>query len=214
MVDRQFGLKWVESGEPVEWGSRGRIMFSCKSINDLLFDSQESVEVKATKERHLASGEINLLVTGNYDIEGIVLSDEPVKCHKKGEAEMGTLRAVYQFIGPESGLPFRAGLTVHAGVGTWSSLPHKFEKEAILSPGPMGFWEQFAYMTWPPRAWGVQVRTGYLDGEMINDVAIVKDRDICPIPLGSHPVSGGPGVMMAYFWIYTCEDLSLMEKFS
>ena len=49
---------------------------------------------------------------------------------------------------------------------------------------------------------------------MINDVVIVKDRDICSIPLGSHPVSGGPGVVMAYFWIYACEDLSLMEKFS
>jgi hypothetical protein len=143
--------------------------------------------------------------------------------HDKGRQSQGHARYVWQFIGADSDLPFRAGLTIHKAKGTWSSLPHDFEALYMQSPKPMGFDEKFYFMTKPRQEWGVVLRTGHLTfknnglggtfSELVNDIVVVRDGDNLQIPLGSHPVSGGPGVTMAYFWAYACDDLSLMEKF-
>ena len=125
----------------------------------------------------------------------------------KGSAKDNTLRHVYPILN-DPALPFRAGLTVHANRGSWSSLPHEFEAKEILDPRPMPFYEQFAYVTNPAGGQGVQLKIGHLFDDdtgyvsWVNQVITVRDRDITPIPLGSHPVAGGPGVVMMYFWLY------------
>ena len=135
---------------------------------------------------------------------------------------------VYNYAGAGSALPVRAGLTVHETRGTWSSWPpHGFEQEALRSPGPVNFVEKFAYVTLPPGGWGVQVRKGTFPIKFGNDdallprgvgagfvdnIILLKDRDIFSIPAGSHPVVAGPGVRLAYFWAYTSE-FELPEKF-
>lgn len=145
----------------------------------------------------------------------------PLVKHRKGKLVDGTARDVYPIFN-DPALPFRAGLTVHAARGTWSSLPHAFEAAEILTPRPMPFYEQFAYVTDPPGGWGVQVRIGHLYQEFTpigsyplrqdvaedysvnftNDAVVIRDRDILDIPLGSHPASGGPNCRLCYFWLY------------
>lgn len=162
----------------------------------------------------------------------------PLRKHRKGRLTDGTARDVYPIFN-DPALPFRAGLTVHAARGTWSSLPHAFEAAEILTPRPMPFFEQFAYVTDPPGGWGVQVRIGHLYAtpgvvgsytigssgesdqvqpnedyyhEWVKDTVIVRDRDILDIPLGSHPASGGPNCRLCYFWLYW-GSLEGREKF-
>ena len=166
----------------------------------------------------IATDELTLLIEGDASFpDKVFLSSNPTQ-HTKGSLEDGDLRHVYQYVGKSSNLPIRAGLTVHCGKGGWSSTPHQFEKEYILSPKPMWFREQFAYLTYPKAGWGVQVRTGHLTeheeyGHFINDVRVIADKDVLSIPLGSHPVSGGVGYQAAYFWCYECPHMALMEKF-
>lgn len=220
MIDLK--LKWIKQGEFIYEATNG-ILFTVKTLIDLFADYPK-LEVRAIRNltaypanNGKIENEINLLISGDFIPDPALLPSpagaNPVRQHVKGDAESGTLRYVYQFIGPRTGLPFRAGLTVHAAQGTWSSLPHEFESKAILSPRPLGFFEQFAYVTCPRGGWGVQVRIGHLNGTMVNEVVTCGDRDILNIPLGSHPVNGGPGVKLAYFWIYTADVLSLVEKF-
>lgn len=130
-----------------------------------------------------------------------------------GSLENGTGRRVYQYIDASTGLDFRFGLTVHAAKGTWSSEPHAFESEALKSLKPMAFWEQFAYLTLPRNAWGIQTRQGFIDGQITRDIILIRDRDMLQIPLGTHPVTAGPGVTLAYFWIYQADDITAAEKF-
>lgn len=168
----------------------------------------------------------------------IKATEKPFTKYRKGKLTDGTARDVYPIFNDPS-LPFRAGLTVHAARGTWSSLPHEFEREEILTPRPMPFYEKFAYVTDPPGGWGVQVRIGhlfsvprstasYITGspgddealqpsedysiEWVRDAVVIRDRDILDIPLGSHPVSGGPGVRMCYFWAYASDPLMWEQR--
>jgi len=193
-------------------------------INDVITLAPKLVK-KLTKEYYIATDEINLALIiksesplkheffgTNYD--KIQLAETP---HYKGDPTAGDSRRVWQFIGSESGLPFRLGLTVHGARGTWSSTPHKFEIEALTNPAPIDFFEQFAYMMNPKGGWGIQVRQGHIYDRFgrgfIKDSKFISDRSIQQIPLGSHPVTGGPGIQLAYFWVYTSSALELMEKF-
>ena len=204
-------------------------------INEITtFSAQfDSPTVTGTKTAYIANDEINLALivasqprlkheffATNYD--KIQLADTP---HYKGDPKAGDSRRVWQLIGAESGLPFRLGLTVHGARGTWSSTIHKFEEKALSNPAPPDFYEQFAYMTNPKGGWGIQVKQGYMEMEttsknffltgknFIREKVFIADRSVEQIPLGSHPVTGGPGIQLAYFWVYTSSALELMEKF-
>jgi 5-deoxy-D-glucuronate isomerase len=173
----------------------------------------------ATQEKvyDLGSTNVNLLVSSNDDL-GIssILLPSPASVpdvHNVGSHARGTARRVYQYIGPETGLDFRLGLTVHAAQGTWSSEPHDFEMEALKSPKPMRFWEKFAYITDPAHGWGLQTRQGFIDDKFIFAGQVIRDRDFLRIPLGVHPVTAGPGIVLAYIWLYQAEDITAAEKF-
>jgi hypothetical protein len=165
-------------------------------------------------------------------------TEKPFAKYRKGSLKDGTARDVYPIFN-DPALPFRAGLTVHAARGTWSSLPHKFEREEILNPRPMPFFERFAYVTDPPGTGGYQVRIGHLwpaggsvgyatyrwggpdsdiTNDFINDIVAIRDRDILDIPLGSHRVTGDAGVRLCYFWAYWTDPatpwvMTMREKF-
>lgn len=139
----------------------------------------------------------------------------------KGNGHDGTLRMVYPIFS-DVNLSFRAGLTVHAQRGTWSSLPHHFEREEILRTNPVPFFEKFAYITNPEGGEGIQTRVGHLykagtkriEYNWTNDLMPIHDKNIIDIPLGSHAVTGGPGVRLAYFWVYAdYNNLRGREKF-
>lgn len=149
---------------------------------------------------------------------------------EKGDPDDGSARLVYPLLNSPL-LPFRAGLTVHQARGSWSSLPHEFEREEILTPRPAPFYEKFCYITEPAGGWGIQTRIGHLyneylpksdiypysmygtrDFETVNDIVVIRDRDILDIPLGSHPVVASPGMRLAYIWVYWCDTASLKRR--
>jgi len=219
-----FTMRWITRGDKIS-PNHPSILFHFKR-DDIFLPEYPIVNIEYIDSRLYdkaltATDELTLLIEGDESFpDKVALSSNPTG-HTKGSIENGDLRNVYQFVGKNSGLPIRAGLTVHSGNGGWSSTPHQFEKEYILSPKPMWFREQFAYLTYPKAGWGVQIRTGHLldmryeddEAEFVNDVKVIADKDVLSIPLGSHPVSGGVGYRMAYFWCYTCPHMALMEKF-
>jgi 5-deoxy-D-glucuronate isomerase len=95
----------------------------------------------------------------------------------------------------------RIGQTFHEGDGgTWSSLPHEFEKY----PEP-GFEEFFFYVLSGGSRRAVQVGQGILhDGKKIDSAWIVKDKQFSVIPMGYHPIAGEPNVKVGYIWCYLC----------
>lgn len=218
-----INLQWMTEGESV---SETCLVFSFESAEKL---SQGVLSVSYVAA-DTALKQVNNLAVCGVGRNELLKSVASLGYRKitKGNLEDNTARDVYPIIN-DPGLLFRAGLTVHASRGSWSSLPHKFEAEEILTPRPMPFYEQFAYVTDPPGGWGAQVRIGHVyhefpdsrfDGlQFTNRIEVIRDRDILEIPLGSHPVTGGPGVRLMYFWIYSTSGptaavtMSQREKF-
>jgi 5-deoxy-D-glucuronate isomerase len=109
-------------------------------------------------------------------------------------------RDVYHFLkpNPTPHLQMRLGLTVHDGLGSWSSLPHDFEKN--LEPG---FEEVFFYLLSGGNRRGFQVGRGvWMDNTAVDDVWPITDRVFGVVPMGYHPVVGEPGVRVSYVWAY------------
>ena len=109
-------------------------------------------------------------------------------------------RDVFHHLGPSEKphLQLRLGLTVHRGHGTWSSLPHSFEK----FPQP-DFEETFFYLLKGGSERGIQVGQGqWCDGSQADEVWQISDRSFSVIPLGYHPVVGEPEVQVRYIWAY------------
>lgn len=116
-----------------------------------------------------------------------------------------TERNVYHFLKPNEHKHrhMRLGLTVHAGDGTWSSLPHDFEN----NPEP-GFEEVFFYLLSDGPQKAFQVGRGmWMNGAPVDDVWPVHDRCFGVVPMGYHPVVGEPGVNVSYIWVYLAKYL-------
>lgn len=218
-------LEWLKQGESVD---QPVLTFSFNDLNKLI---EGSPAVGFIRPGGTSEYTHTLAVIGLSEDEiakalaGYVEGGR--KKFVKGNADEGTLRDVYPIFN-DPALSFRAGLTVHSARGTWSSLPHEFEREEILTPRPMPFYEQFAYVTDPPGGWGIQVRIGHhfqefaesrWDGHKFESaIEVIRDRDILDIPLGSHPVTGGPGMKLCYFWAYWSDPATpwvaaMREKF-
>lgn len=110
-------------------------------------------------------------------------------------------RDVYHFLKPGGPAPvMRLGITHHSGLGTWSSLPHGFEKEENLEPG---FEEVFFYILRGGSERAIQVGKGlWNDGTNVDAVWPVYNRTFGTVPMGYHPVAGEPGVHVSYVWCY------------
>ena len=92
----------------------------------------------------------------------------------------------------------RAGITYHLGEGSWSSLPHKFEKNL-----EKGFEEFFFYLLKNSPSEAIQVGKGvWHDFKKIDAAWKVKNKSFSKIPMGYHPVVGLPGVKVSYIWAY------------
>lgn len=113
--------------------------------------------------------------------------------------EDNTQRDVYHYLKPNGPAPFlRLGITVHQGLGTWSSLPHDFE----LRTEP-GFEEVFFHLLRGSSKRAIQVGKGMWNNGSIVDMAwFVNDHSWSTIPMGYHPVVGEPGVKVSYIWAY------------
>ena len=183
------------------YGSLDSVFHSASPLNAALITEKDEIQYDS---------DICLLITGfelplrGLDVwNGAFGSDSK---HVRGNAEDGNLRSVYEYVGKESGLTIRAGVTVHHTGGTWSSWPaHEFEMQALMAPTQLfpHFSEIFAYITNPCDMWGIRVsapskaETRYQGG-----VKVFRDRDICDVPLGAHPVVAAPGTRLAYIWAY------------
>lgn len=229
-------LQWMGKGEVVK---EPALIFAFDNVGNLFKGNLEDELIVGWHLPPFESLSLELDRPNNLVITGFgnVAPVEPTFTKwPKGEPENGTHRYVYPLFN-DPALPFRAGLTLHAAKGTWSSLPHEFEREEILTPRPMPFYEKFAYITAEPGGWGIQTRIGHLfeappdavglldlphridapnrdmTVDWINDAVVIRDRDILDIPLGSHPVTMGPGILGGYFWIYW-GSLEGREKFT
>jgi hypothetical protein len=217
MTIKNMRLEWIPaSGEYFQPPEKG-IIISATGLRGLFADPPELniAAVSAEGQGGIVKKKIGLFVACNVSLEKVFNypPESPAPMKLVGDPKRGTARRVYEFIGKDSGLDFRLGLTIHEARGTWSSEPHDFELEALKSLKPMRFWEQFAYITDPPNEWGIQIRQGFLNGEFMQDQQVIRDRDILSIPLGVHMVTAGPGVKLAYIWVYQAEDISSAEKF-
>lgn len=214
-------VQWMNRGDKV---NEPGLAFCFESSQDLFKGILAGLVTYWLKAGDNLPAPNNLVITGFGEID---LPGPTFAQWSKGEPENGTHRYVYPIFN-DPALPFRAGLTLHTKKGTWSSLPHEFEREEILLPRPMPFYEKFAYITETPGGWGIQTRIGHLfmpgdifsnepdsDNSMmlVNDTVTIRDRDILDIPLGSHPVTAGPEVRLGYFWIYW-GNLEGREKFT
>jgi hypothetical protein len=211
-----LAINWKTKGETAE---QPTFFFGFDDAAELM---QGKVNVGFVDEGRQFNLESSLAITGDFDVKQAVSLFE-YRVLDKGSKEDGTYRKVYPFLNSPL-LPFRAGLTVHGARGMWSSLPHEFEREEILTPKPMPFYEKFAYVTEPAGAWGIQTRIGHLYNPFtspawVNDAVVIRDRDILDIPLGSHPVTAGPETFLAYFWCYWSDShdrnsMKRREKFN
>lgn len=117
--------------------------------------------------------------------------------------ESNWTRDVYHFLkpNPEAHLQMRLGLTVHDGLGTWSSLPHDFENHLEKD-----FEEIFFYIIKGEKKKAYQVGRGvWADGSVVDEIWPAVDRTFSVIPMGHHPVVGEPKVNVSYVWVYLCK---------
>lgn len=131
--------------------------------------------------------------------EKIINHDDPA-VHYITVGSGNTQRDVYHFLKPNPAkhLTLRLGLTIHRGEGTWSSLPHDFEKNPEAD-----FEEVFFYLLKGGSGKAIQVGRGlWADGSNADLVCPVADRTFSVIPCGYHPVVGEPGVQVSYVWAY------------
>lgn len=115
-------------------------------------------------------------------------------------------RDVYHYLLPvnDAHLQLRLGITVHKGDSTWSSLPHDFENHL-----ENGFEEVFFYLLSGGSKRAIQVGRGvWSDGEHVDEVWPIADREFSAIPMGYHPVVGEPGVKVRYVWAYLAKKKS------
>lgn len=108
-------------------------------------------------------------------------------------------RDVYHYLKPKGPAPtMRLGITIHRGLGTWSSLPHDFE----LNTEP-GFEEVFFYILHGGSGRGIQVGKGvWHDNTAVDTVWPIADHTFGTVPMGYHPVVGEPKVHVSYVWVY------------
>ena len=136
-------------------------------------------------------------------------SGQASKAHHIVVGKGNLKRDVWHFSTPDGPLPtLRCGYTVHNDANTWSSTPHPFE----MNP-KSGFEEVFLYLlssgTWEAGK-AIQVGKGkWTDGDLVDSIWSVKDRDISAIPMGYHPVVGEPGVHVSYIWAYLAKKKSV-----
>ena len=209
-----FRMQWIKNDADIEQVTPDNgLLFVATSLGEL-FQGDVMVSIghgEVTAE--YKPGNIMCHVSGFSitDAIGEWWQTIPVDVHWVGDLNGGYSRKVYVCnIGGLANV--RAGLTIHETRGTWSSWPpHKFEIEALFSPvQDYDFQERFGYVTEPSYSWALQV----VNSDKLSPVRVVKDRDIGTIPLSSHPVVAAPGCRLAYFWAYTGDDVTKMEKFS
>lgn len=119
--------------------------------------------------------------------------------HNISVGQGNTHREVFHYLKPNGpAKQLRLGITKHSGLGTWSSLPHEFEKNTEPD-----FEEVFFYLLSGETKRAIQVGRGvWFDGESVDSVWSVRDRSFCTIPMGYHPVVAEPGVQVCYIWAY------------
>lgn len=155
--------------------------------------SNEHIKIKISNYNF-----IEVLYKNNKQLEFKKLKDFKIKLIGKGNFR----RKVTHFLFHKNDeFKLRVGITQHLGVGTWSSLPHGFEKNL-----EKGFEEIFFYILKGSTKSAVQVGKGVWHNMIpINSCWLVKDRTFSQIPMGFHPVVGEPGVLVKYLWAYICK---------
>lgn len=182
--------------------------------NAKLFDLQAKgsdnvLEFKTPTEKAIVQ------IDGNNLISKVVHTDRKnnvevvipaANAHHIVVGENNWRRDVYHFLKPNSSphLQLRLGITVHDGLGTWSSLPHDFENSL-----EEGFEEVFFHLLEGGSGKAIQVGRGmWADGRNVDEVWPVQDRTFSVIPMGYHPVVGEPKVAVKYVWAYLAKKQS------
>ncbi|MEK7208944.1 MAG: 5-deoxy-glucuronate isomerase [Patescibacteria group bacterium] len=155
---------------------------------------------------HLKNNNIDKVIFVGPNNKKTILSITDAKKVVVGESNF--CRDVYHWLKPGGPAPImRLGITIHRGEGTWSSLPHYFE----LSLEP-GFEEVFFHLIKGGSGRAIQLGRGmWSNGDKVDDLWPVTDRQFSTVPMGYHPVVGEPGVHVSYIWVYLAKH-SRWEK--
>ena len=172
-------------------GSDNKLVFSTPNEKATVYldasgmiSKVEHIDLKKNNESILTSKDIHQIVVG----------------------ESNWTRDVYHFLKPnnEEHLQMRLGITIHRGEGTWSSLPHSFEKTPEV-----GFEEIFFYILKGGNGRGLQVGRGlWADGQEVDNVWRIENNTFGVVPMGHHPVVGEPLVSVSYVWAYLVKKKS------
>ena len=147
---------------------------------------------------------IDFILDNDYNIHECHVNERVVEPKIIIVGEGNTEREVHHYATKDTSPYLRAGLTIHKGKNTWSSLPHDFE----MHPEP-GFEEIFFHMIKGGSRRSIQVKRGMNhEGEYIDELVQVFDREFIDVPMGYHPVVGEPDVTVAYLWAYICKKPS------
>ena len=177
-----------------KWNNENRLeSMQIRGEKNVLFleTTTEKVEV------FIKDDDIDKVVVYKNDSHKIIIDKNQRQHIVVGEGN--TKRDVYHYLKPEGPTPYlRLGITKHCNLGTWSSLPHKFELE--VEPG---FEEVFFYLLKGFSQRAIQTGRGiWPDGTKVDDVWYVYDRSFSSIPMGYHAVVGEPDVSVSYVWAY------------
>jgi 5-deoxy-D-glucuronate isomerase len=123
------------------------------------------------------------------------------KAHEIGEGNYR--RTVYEILGGDGPSErIRLGETFNVK-GGWSSWPpHSFDADDSLAPK---FEEVFVPFLRPKDGSALLRRRGkFWDGREVDDAVALRSGEMVEVPLGSHPIVGGPDTSLMYFWAYLC----------
>lgn len=191
-----------------EWGYcdiRGRRSIFSPPTPGWLLDGAQGVTI-------IPDGPLDVLVASTTSD---VLPANPIKAeprvHEIGERNYK--RTVYEILGGDGpSARLRLGETSNAN-GGWSSWPpHSFDHKPELAPE---FEEVFLPFMRPRDGLALLRRKGtFYGGYEVDDAIVLKAGAMVSVPLGSHPIVGGPDTELMYVWAYVCPVPKLYSKWA
>lgn len=159
------------------------------------------------------NGAFDVVVASAYCGEGRTRGPtwiEP-KAHEIGEGNHK--RTVYEILGgdgPAQRLRFGETFNFRGGWSSWP--PHSFDhKPELVSE----FEEVFLPFMRPRDGLAILRRKGsFFGGFDVDDALVLRSGEMVSVPLGSHPIVGGPDTELMYVWAYVCPVPKLYSKWA
>jgi 5-deoxy-glucuronate isomerase len=153
------------------------------------------------------------LIIASEEVEETLDRAQIVRPARHVIGEGHTRRTVHEILGAGGySQSLRFGETYN-DPGAWSSYPpHSFDAKPELASK---FQEKFFYFMSPRHGWALQVLDGvYSDGKRVNETVRVTSGSQLMIPLGRHPLVGGPDTKVMYVWAYVSPESKIYSRWA